>query len=399
MTMSIARLPSAGNHEPEKPPPVWSFSIAETIGGEILADLPFDDVNFDLPLNDSGTFGASITFDERIAPEFDVRDLTTPVRRSWYAKRDDVPIYGGIIWTSAYDSESMKLQIGGADFWSYFDLRKIVSTAVDNLPDDPDWIANLVFTLNNIDQNSAVRSVVSLAQGHPGGNIGIQYDTTFSGILRDHQWFGYDLKDVGEAIKQMTEVLDGQDVRFIVVADPTATGGVRRRLLQGQPSLGQVGSEHFFEYGMNLTKYTWPRDGGGMRTRAYALGDGIAEGMPIALSQDSDLYDQNWPVLEGETSYSTVREFATLQEHAEADQVAARAPIVLPTLTVKSALGPTIGEVNPGDDARLVIKDAYWGFDPGLDTLVRITNVGVSYSASGGEEMVLTCAPLVEGII
>lgn len=399
MTMSVMRIPSAGSQPPSKPPPVWEFSICGTIDGEVLASLPFDDVNFELPLNDSGGFSASITLDERIAPEFDVRDLTTPVRRSWYAKRDGVPIYGGIIWTSNYDSEAMKINIAGSDFWSYFDLRKIVSTAVDNLPDDPEWIAGLSFTINNIDQNSAVRSVVSLAQGHPGGNIGIQYDSTFSGILRDHQWFGYDLKDTGEAIKQMTEVLDGQDVRFIVVADPTAPGGVRRRLLQGTPSLGQTGSPLLFEYGMNLTKYSWPRDGAGMRTRSYALGDGIAEGMPIALYQDSDLYDQDWPVLESEISYSTVREFTTLQGHAEADQFAARSPIVLPTLTLKTGLDPTIGNVNPGDDARLIIKDAYWGFDPGLDTLVRITKIAVSWSSSGGEAMVLTCSPLVEGVI
>lgn len=394
MGASVLRLPDA-SQAPIRPPR-WSFKVAETTGDRaVLATIPFDDVSFNLPLNDSGSFQASVTLDQRITAQLDMQDLTEPDRRSFYAFRDDVPIYGGIIWTSNYQSSTQKLSIGGSDWWSYFDRRKIVSTSVDNLPNDPEWIARLAFTLNNVDQNSAVRAVLSLAQGHPGGHIGLLYDLSMSGITVDKQWRGFDLKDTGAAVKEMSQALDGPDVRFVVTNDSTQPGNVGRKVLIGDPSLGQVGSPHVFEYGRNLYDYNWPRDGASMRTRAYAIGEGTAEGMNIAFYEDSGLYAAGYPLLEEEVSYSTVRDFAELQGNAESDQIAARTPITLPTLQLRPGVGPHLGEFNPGDDVRLRIKDPYWGFDPGFDGQVRINDIQVSWSSSGGEQVTLVCAPLL----
>lgn len=396
MGASILRLPDASVRP--KPPPRWSFKIAEMVGDRaILAQIPFDGVSFNLPLNDSGTFSASVTLDQRITASLDMADLTEPGRRAFYAFRDDVPVYGGIIWTSNYDSSTQKISIGGADWWSYFDRRKIVSTGVDNLPSDPEWIARLAFTLNNIDQNSAVRSILSLAQGHPGGHIGLTYDLSMSGITTDQQWFGYDLKDTGQGVKELTEMLDGPDVRFVVTADGTQPGNVGRKVLIGDPSLGQSGSPHIFEYGKNMHSYTWPRDAAAMRTRSYAIGEGTAEGMNIALYEDADLYAAGYPLLEEEASYSTVRDYSELQAQAESDQFAGRLPITLPTFQLRPGIGPGVGDFNPGDDARLKIRDQYWGMEPGLDTLIRINNIAVSYSSTGGEQVGITCAPIILG--
>jgi hypothetical protein len=385
-------------------PPMWTFSVADLRSGVILADLPFNDVSFSTPLNDCGTFSASLMIDDKIAKRYDIHDLTTPARRAWYAIRDSRPMFGGIIWTSTYSSDEQKVSVAGADWWSYFDARKVLPVLADLDQAQTGEVAKLTTRYTTVEQNELARELVALAQSHTGGDILVRSDTSSSGIYRERSYMGYDLKVTGEALKQFSEVLDGPDMRFTVAADPTAPGGIARLFVQGEPWLGQVGSEHVLEYGRNLLGYTWPRDGSAMATRTFALGDGMEQGMPIAWSEDSDLYGAGWPLLEREFSYTTVREEDTLIEHAQSDQITARAPIVLPTLSLKAGLSPHLGEYASGDDARLIIRDRYWGgadgfAGSGLDTLVRLNDVQVSYSTGDGESVTLVCAPLAEGII
>lgn len=384
--------------------PVWTFSVADLQTGIVLADLPFDSVSYTTPLNDAGTFGASLMLDDDIARLHDVRDLTTPGRRCFYAFRDGAPMFGGIIWTSSYDSGSQKVSVGGADFWSYFDARKVLPSlaALDsNLTTE---VATLVTDFDNEDQNEIARQLVTLAQSHTGGDIGIELDSSFSGFFHDRTYYGYDLADVGEALRQLCNIIDGPDMRFIVAADPTAPSGVARRLVIGEPWLGQQGSQHVWEYGRNLTGYIWPRNGASMATRAFAIGEGMEQGLKIAWHEDTAPYSQGWPLLELEVSHTTVRLDATLVEKAEADQASKRNPIALPTLTLRPGISPHLGEYSTGDDARLIVQDRYWGGDGffpglGLDTTVRVIDTQVSYSASAGEAVKLVCAPLVEGIV
>jgi hypothetical protein len=403
VTVSLFSTPVEGA-SPIAAPPRWTFSVADLRSGVVLADLPFDGVKFNMPLNDAGTFSASVLLDDKIASQYDVRDLTTPARRAWYATRDNRPMYGGVIWTSSYDSAKQKVSIGGADWWSYFDARRILPVLAGLDPGRVDEVAALAVNYANEDQNQIARDLVALAQSHAGGDIGVQVDGSFSGMFRDRSFFGYDLRSTGEALRQLAEVLNGPDMRFTTVADPSAPSGIGRRLVMGEPWLGQQGSEHVWELGRNLTGYTWPRDGSGMATRTFALGDGMERGMPIAWAEDTALYDVAWPLLEAETSYTTVRTDSVLIEHAQSDQAAARAPIVLPTLKLRPGVSPNLGEYSTGDDARVILRDRYWGGvdgfpGAGLDTLVRLVDVQVSVSASAGESVTLVCAPLVEGII
>jgi len=384
--------------------PVWTFSLADLGTGITLADLPFDGVSYSTPLNDAGTFGASLMLDDDIARLHDVRDLTTPGRRCFYAFRDSVPMFGGIIWTSTYDSSSQTVQIGGADWWSYFDARKVLPSLAALNPALTTEVATLAVDFDNEDQNAIARALVALAQSHTGGDIGIELDTSLSGLFHDRTYYGYDLADVGEALRQLCNIIDGPDMRFIVAADPAAPSGVARRLVIGEPWLGQQGSQHVWEHGRNLTGYTWPRNGASMATRAFAIGEGMEQGLKIGWHEDPNPYSQGWPLLETEASHTTVRVDATLVEKAEADQFARRNPIVLPTLALRPGVAPHLGDYSTGDDARLIVKDRYWGGaddfgGTGLDTSIRIIDTQVSYSASAGESVKVVCAPLVEGVV
>ena len=385
-------------------PPVYRYLVADLRTNAILAELPLHDVEFNKPLNASGAFSASWKLDRTPATlRVDPYDLTTPTRRVIYALRDDRPIWGGIIWTAEYDSEADTVRIGAGEFWSYFDHRKLVpvldlAERADGTraAPDPYYIAGLSVDLVDVEQNDIARHLVQLAQAHAGGDIGVEVDDTSSGIWRTRHYYGHSLADVGETLRQLCNVIDGPDIVFDVA--PGRDGRIRRILRLGTPTLGQQGSGHVWEYradGGNVLRYSWPRDGTRMVTRAYATGDGVDLGTPIAVTEDRGAL-ATWPLLESETLYSSVLEYDTLQGHADSDQHTGRLPVVLPRITVRGDVAPTAAEIDRGDDGRLVLAPDLW-HRHGVDTAVRVVDMKFTPSQDA-ERVELTLAPLLDDI-
>ena len=375
-------------------PPIWSYLVADLRTNAILDELPLTAVTWTKKLNDTGTMLASwnIAVDERR----NANTLTTPAKLALYAVRDGLPLWGGVIWTRSYDSFTQTVQIGCGDFGSYFDHRKVVPL-LGAVGADTGIIAGVSVTFTATEQNEIARQLVALAATHTGGDIGINLDASVSGTLRDRTYFGYELQGVTDAIKLLAGLEDGPDFLF----DVTAGIGVeqpRRVLLLGDPHLGQQGSPHVWEYGGNVAQYVWPSDGTGMATRTYAVGDGIEQAALIAMAENTVRYADGWPVLEQETGYTTVSDPSTLNAHASSDLLAARLPIVLPTLQLRRGVPPLLGDYQVGDDGRLVILDAFHR-DPGIDTQIRTIGQTVRPDSTDGEQVELTCAPILEDVI
>lgn len=388
--------------------PIYTYEVADLRSGTRLGDLPLTGVKYTKRLNDSGTLVGTFQIESRNATKRRVDDAynwTTPALRSVTVYRDERPVWGGIIWTSSYDSASGKVSIGAGDYWSYFDHRMVLPVLTltprpgenDKAP-DLGYVAGLTTTYTAADQNDIARALVTLAQSHTGGSLGITMDSSVSGILRDRVYEGHQLVRVGDALRKLAGVLQGPDMLFDVVG-VDAQGKPIRTFLLGDPYLGASGSTHVWEYGANLVDYTWPRDGAGRDTREFANGDGTAEGAPIAVSEDTAAYTADgggWPLLEGEQQYSGITEEQTLQDHADAEQYVRRRPVVLPRFRVRGAMAPQVGEWAVGDDARTVIEDDW--FQHGIDAWVRIVGAEVSPGgAEDGDELVdLIVSPLVD---
>ncbi|MCI2421515.1 hypothetical protein MOQ72_29180 [Saccharopolyspora sp. K220] len=373
--------------------PVYTYAIADLRTNTLLEEVPLSGVRFNKPLNSSGRFSGTWKLDER-STYLDPYDLTMPTRRVIYAFRDARPMWGGLIWSRAYNSAEDTVEIGAGEWWSYFDHRKVLPV----LPVNPDLttVAGLSTAYDNVDQNEIARRLVVLAQQHAGGDIGIEFDDSVSNFVRDRTYQGYDLTDVGEALRNLTNVEGGPDMVFDVIPAPSGIGAPRRILRIGTPWLGQQGSSHVWEIGGNAIRYTWPTDGTRMATRAYATGEGVDLGTPIAVAEQPERYDQGFPLLELETNYSGAETEATLAGHAEADQQAARMPVVLPTIEVRGDIPPTAAEVNRGDDGWLVIAPDRFHRN-GFEGPVRVIDMDFAPSADA-ERVTLTLAPLLDGV-
>lgn len=376
-----------------RPPAQWSYLLADLRTNAILDEIPLVGVKWTKTLNDSGTLTG--TWPLAVKEKRNARTLTTPCRTALYARRDGTPMWGGIIWTRTYDSANHSVQIGCGDFGSYFDHRKVVPL-LTGVGTDVTAVGPLQAMYLATDQNEIARQLVALAATHTGGDIGITLDVSMSGILRDRTYFGYELDGTMDMIKLLSGLIDGPDFIFDVGPGDNVDAP-KRLLLLGDPQLGQQGSDHVWEYGGNVKDYTWPTDGTAMSTRRYAVGDGIEQAALIAVAEDSAKYVDGWPLLEGESTYTTVTDATDLNSHAAADLQAARLPVVLPTLILHPDKPPYLGEYQVGDDGQLVIAD---DFDPdGIDAPIRIIRQDVTPDGSEGEMVTLTASPVTEELV
>lgn len=381
----------------KRTPPVWTYLIADVRTGDALEEIPLSSVRWSKRLNDSGTLSGSW----QLGPneKRDARLLTTPARSAIFALRDSFPMWGGIIWTRSYDSSSQKVQIGCGDFWSYFDHRKVLPFFnPDNIGQDVTYVASRLTSFTQVDQNEIARQLVQQTQVGSHG-INVTYDSSVSGILRDRNYYGYELSDVGAMLRNLANVIDGPDIVFDVRVPRFLTANVVTPeiiMRIGTPLLQQSGAVRVFEYGGNVVSYTWPSDGSKMATKTYAVGDGTEKGLLVGYAEDNQRYADGWPILELEKAYDTVIIPQTLFDHAAADLDAAKNPVTLPSIKVRGDMAPYLSDYSIGDNAQLIIPsgDVYW--KDGLDVAVRIVAMDVQPETSAGEDVTLICAPVID---
>jgi len=390
----------------------WSYLISDLATNKTLAEVPLSGIRATKGVCMSGTLQADWVLTRHgSTTRRDPYDLTTPARRVVYALEDGQPRWGGIIWTSSYDSSTRTVSIGAADWWSYFDHRLILpvlsgwTTRTDGtrIQADPFYASGLVTSYADVEQNQLARDLVALAQSHSAGNIGIVADASSSGIYRDRTYLGSALKSVGSALADLSQVIDGPDVLFDV-GSVDSSGRPTRVLKLGTPRLGQEGSAHVWEHGGNIIGLKWSRSASAMTTRHYATGKGIELGMPTAVTEDPAQYTHSrWPLLESTSGHDIEVDptapyggFDSLQGHADGSLARGRSPIALPTLVVRTDQAPTLGTISPGDDGRLVLPPGHEFARAGYDGPVRVAQIAFTPDAREVPSAELVCNPLLE---
>jgi hypothetical protein len=356
----------------------YTYLIADLLSGTILDELPLFGVSFDKKLNDTGSFRAQLSVAD---PEIRIREprlLTEPGRTAIYVDRDGDLLWGGIVWTSRYSGANAVLELGASDLLSYFEHRLVLRPGNLSAP----------VPFEGKDQITIARELITQAQSHPGGDLGVGLTgTVSSGVSRTITYTPADLKPVADALRDLANADDGFDFTFDV---RYSGSGVPERFVRiGFPRIGQPGAPHVWEYGANLVDFTWPADAASMATRVVAAG-----GSPV--EEDASAHRAGWPLLDAQVSPSDTTDATMLDAHVRGELAARRRPVVLPELTVRADLDPVVGSYSVGDDARVVIDDPFF---PGeqLDITVRVLGLEVTPGDDAGQEQVkLTVAPFLE---
>lgn len=363
----------------------YSYVATDLRTGARLGDLPFANVRYGRRLNAAGTLSGTVTLGQRtsLGTSLDATVLAAlvPTRTAIWVARDDVIVWGGILWEHPdYDSSTRTLSIAAAEHWSYFKRRRLRA--------DKDYFPA-------VDQFSIVRDLIAWAQAQPGGSIGVDTSATnLSGVLRDPEYRAFERRNIGQLVEEFASADDGFDFAVDVGGTPgaaTLTLSLATERGRRPEATGLV-----FEPGKNIGSYKWPISGSGSANSIDAIGQGEGDDMLIATSTRTDLIDAGYPLLDDVVSYKTIDDAGQLASRATAATAARAYPVTTATLVnVLPSGDPPLGSWIMGDWARFRVEDderfpARADGSPGLDTYVRIIADDVSVSDAGVETVNLT---------
>ncbi|HEX2312556.1 MAG TPA: hypothetical protein VHJ17_02415 [Thermomonospora sp.] len=370
----------------------YHYLVADLATGNVHDELPLRQVSFSTQLNEAGEFRGTLVLGD---PRIGVREphrVAEPGRTALYVTRDGVPVWGGVVWTVRYASADRTMELGAAGFLSYFDHRRVLPASYD--PDVHD-LTRVAVRYEGRDQAEIAWDLVATAQAHPDGDLGVRPPPPQDGprVPRTIAYPGDQLKNVGEALRELAALDDGPDVLFDVETGPG--GRIVRRMRVGRPRLGQQGSPHVWEYGANLVEYSWSQDAAGAATRVFALGGQRNDRQLIAVARVP--HPAGRPLTETDVSYVETTDPAVLAGHATAALASLRPPVVLLELTVRADRDPVLGSYRLGDDALVVIRDHC--FPDGARLPVRLVGMEVTPGDDAGEETVrLTVSPTAKDV-
>jgi len=108
----------------------YRYFVVDLMSNELLAEVPFTSVSYSRSLREAGEFSGSIAVTEATA-NLSLYENTLPGKTALYVVRNNVCVWGGIIWTRSYDIVGKSLSISGSEFSSYFYKRLIWKTWVN----------------------------------------------------------------------------------------------------------------------------------------------------------------------------------------------------------------------------------------------------------------------------
>jgi hypothetical protein len=355
----------------------YRYLLADLVTNQIIAELPLTGVSFTQQLNQAGTLQGHLLLSGVNASGLNVDTSTIPGRNAIYVDRDNVIVWGGVVWGREYNSTSQTLTITAREFISYFERRRINTTTA--------------YTAT--DQLTIARNLIDNAQTQTYGNIGLVYNTrgqTTSGILIDRVYYSYELKSVFQAIQDLSRQTTGFDFSVDVYYE---SGSIIKAFNTYYPKSGTSYSTSnpyavVFNMPGNIVEYVYPEDGSIAANKIYTLGAGSNEGKLISIATDSTKLTSGWALLEDQANYSDITDIDVLNDLATGRIRALSYPPTTVKVIVPAYEAPVFGTYKVGDSARLIITDSR--FPNTLDFVYRIVGLSVQPGEDGPERVTVT---------
>ena len=381
----------------------------------IIAELPLTAVSFDTQLNSIGSFTGEMLLSGMDAAKLNIFNGTNPGQTCLYVDYNGTIIWGGVIWMREYDSTTQILKITGQEMLSYFKRRKITPLNTTYYGSTPPTSINYSGDICTIANDLIVNYTQSVTFPNQGntvkGNIGLQSSSTTSGYTVTRTYFDYELKEVYQAVKDLSDGLDSSSGNpyfdFLINYTYDSSGRPVKHFTMLIPSSATV--KAVFQFPGNLVEYVYTQDATNAANALWGLGYGKNSSKIIALALDNQhSYDPagsinstsgNAAILEDTASFIDIED-SNLLNATNAGQLNARTGITLPTVgnpkitapevvqvVIPPYVDPYLGTFNVGDYARLVIIDDLFpaGYDynnwrigaisvePGEDKESRVT--------------------------
>ncbi|WP_327253171.1 hypothetical protein [Streptomyces sp. NBC_01244] len=331
--------------------------------GNVVRTLPVTGISFTHTLNASGACTVGIPL---FAPEADPESLIPGVS-GLVVLRDDVPVWGGILWTLDADIAAGTLSLNASGFHSHYQGRYFVNG----------W------TAKSKEQATILKDWFAYCNADNG--IGTDASgVAATGNVRTTVWTKYELKNVAEAVDELSDNIGGFNFRYIPF---WVTAGAKIGHRFAISSREGVPTSHSLTHRANCDVTRVSYDSTALCTVAYATGADKGNGEKLVGVFENPSLAAVMPERVIVGSYNDVKETETLISKAQAHINAGAVPTAIPELTLYP------GEFTPLDfvpgDAVAVDVDA--GYIALYDEFV-VTECSTAIDANGTESIKLALA-------
>lgn len=323
-------------------------------GGEPIAELPAEIIEYSYRLNRPGAISFRLALDHPLCTRANVGDQTEAV-----ITRNKAVVWRGPVDTPSETDETGNrfVDFGGEGLESY--LKQ--------------WHVTTTLTHAAVDQFTIARGLVAHHQGKAGGNFGIDTSAVnLSGVVRDRTYHGVELKNIFEALVELAEVENGFDFHV----DPAS-----RELVLHYPRRGSRKPDLIFDE-RTIRKFARTVDRPGQASQVLGVGAGEGDAMLRRDLQDAGAAAAH-KLTQRVYTAKTVNQAATLEGHVRRELALTARPPERYSITVGTT-DPPLFSWQLGDEAQLRWASSY---DP-VNALVRIVGLDVGWT-KGEEQAVL----------
>ena len=106
---------------------VYRYFLTDLLSNQVISEVPFKSVSYERANKRAGGFSGTIPFIEA-TKGIDLYEATMPGRTGLYVMRNNVCVWGGIVWSRSYDVASRNMSVDASEFISYLYHRQIWQT-------------------------------------------------------------------------------------------------------------------------------------------------------------------------------------------------------------------------------------------------------------------------------
>lgn len=381
----------------------WRIELTDLLTGATIHSITPTEFEFETAYLQAGR--GSITFNRKgtetaVAAQFvHVTDMEPKAVGIFFSRihggaatpDDPVHMFGGFIETMESGSDGMTT-LGFSEMQKYLDFRMIRS--------------DLVFTAVN--QNAIGQNLVDYARGtntlggstDPDPSLGIPLIGGVGGPvtqLRDRTYLGDDRVVIGDAIRNLTEIIDGPVYSLshfrsgpIVGLTDNWYSEMTFRDEWFQASIPRISWHHVNDLKVML-------DGNGLANQIDAFGEPLADGSANIATANSPFAFR--PRFDAAPSFPSVSDPIILGQHADGYQDDHRDPAMNVQLffsgveygQAAGAITLTLDDLVPGNVVNVDIRSPYWVIEGGPDLpgthIPSIGRVSVAAGLEGPEKV------------
>lgn len=240
--------------------PQYRYVLTDLVTNTVLGELPFSGVSYGCGLKAAGSFSGSTPVVLGKTNGYDLYETTMPGRTGLYVMRNDVCVWGGIIWSRNYDLQSRSMNVTGQEFTSYLHHRSIWKTYTS------DYGATAVAHDNGVGVADYIDLTLNtgLAVGtlSPGSTVQLFFSGTGTGKYDQPYKV---ISQLGDKLLRVEAQVAGVNINFIRLAgkvvtawtngkhgfkkgDKVRVSGTGKDLYDGVKTISSVGSVSTFSY-------------------------------------------------------------------------------------------------------------------------------------------------------